>query len=79
MGVPYQKTVESGPEACWCGAELEVVIANGLRLAVCTRKEEYIEEVTVATEEMPGQYLSPQHKIKINRADHLKIILGPAA
>ena len=79
MGVPYQKDSESIPKICWCGAELEIIIAEGLRLAVCTRKEEYIEEVTVAPAEMPARYLSPGHKIKVNRADHVKIILGPAA
>jgi len=77
MGVPYQKDSEFIPKTCWCGAELEIIIADGLRLAVCTRKEEYIEEVAVADEEMPAQYLSPAHKIKVNRADHVKIILGP--
>jgi hypothetical protein len=77
MGVPYQKASETVPKTCWCGAELEVIIAESLRLAVCTRQEEYIEEITVAAEEMPSQYLSPEHKIKVNRRDHVKIILGP--
>ena len=78
MGIPYQKDSEFIPKTCWCGAELEIIMADGLRLAVCTHKEEYVEEVTVAADEMPSQYLSPDHKIKINRRDHLKIILGPA-
>jgi hypothetical protein len=78
MGIPYQKDSEFIPKTCWCGAVLEIIIADGLRLAVCTRKEEYVEEVTVAAEEMPSQYLSPEHKIKVSRADHVKIILGPA-
>jgi hypothetical protein len=77
MGVPYQKAAEPTPKTCWCGAKLEVIIAEGLRLAVCTRQEECFEEIVVATDEIPAQYLSPEHKIKISRQDHTKIILGP--